>query len=134
MDLLNLIWPDRNYPAPEVTVNMSGNGSAPCAPPPRLMVVGGSFLTAIGKILDKSRCGIEIDYWFYFAISYDRFPERIAEPMTPEVARERDRKLLEGADIILFEENEQLVARSGHFPPFFQLFEPHLASLSRRVR
>jgi alginate O-acetyltransferase complex protein AlgJ len=131
MNLLNLIWPDLNYVTPRIDVEMDGNGLAKCGTPAKAMLVGGSFLTAIWNILQKSKCGIEMDYWGYFLLSYFHFPGNIGGLMTPAWERERDQKLLAGTDIVLFEENEQIVARSNHFLPFFRLLKPYLASAAR---
>lgn len=62
LDLLNLVWPPDHYPT--AAVFRRGPAGA-CAKPPRLLMVGDSFLRELVVVAAQAQCPPIVDHWFY---------------------------------------------------------------------
>jgi len=62
LDLLNLVWPPDHYPT--AAVFRRGPAGA-CDKPPRLLLVGDSFLRELVVVAAQARCPPIVDHWFY---------------------------------------------------------------------
>ena len=62
LDLLNLFWPLDRYPT--ASVHRRGAPGV-CEKPPRLLVVGDSFLRELIVVASQAPCPPIVDYWFY---------------------------------------------------------------------
>ncbi|GAC1340165.1 MAG: hypothetical protein NVSMB26_28190 [Beijerinckiaceae bacterium] len=110
LEMLNLYWPDADYPVPEISHEPS-NETRPCRPA-QIMEVGGSFLEQVNAALLESRCPPKISYWFYWDhlhMSFAGQGRMFAPPQ--DAARRAD---LAGSDVILLEENEQNISETPH--------------------
>jgi alginate O-acetyltransferase complex protein AlgJ len=110
MDLLNLIWPDTHYEVPVVTYH---SAERDVCQPARITEVGGSFLFELDDSLAQVACPPEISDWFYWDLKHFRYPGGTAKPL-PVDAGERRQALMEDLDVIIFEENEAGIPKTGH--------------------
>ena len=62
LDLLNLFWPDAHYPTAAI---FRAGPSASCARPPKLLLVGDSFLREIIVAASQAPCAPIVEHWFY---------------------------------------------------------------------
>jgi alginate O-acetyltransferase complex protein AlgJ len=125
--LMNLLVADRSYAVPRAVL------SAP--PPPggcrtlSVAIVGGSFMNRPAEDLALGPCAPHVEEWQYWTVFDITWPpgtdgKASVDPVT------RDAKLL-AADVVIYEENEQVVARSTHGPAFYAFlqrawgFAPH---------
>lgn len=109
-DLLNLLRAGAREPMPAVT---------PAPPPPlpgctprRVVIVGGSFGNALGSYLSLEPCRpvvAEYEYWHRVHETWDG--GRVTRGEVDPAQRARD---LQAADVILYEENEQILGHSDH--------------------
>jgi alginate O-acetyltransferase complex protein AlgJ len=114
LNLLNLLWPDANYPTAEII----GRNAGGCAGTPKLFAVGGSFLVQIVANLVESPCGANVDYWHYVPTApepFGRFLVRkqggVAEFRAQSSKTADDFAMaLADAQIVLLEENESVIA------------------------
>ncbi len=123
MDLLlalNVPWTGMHYTTPMVTARSARD---PHCTPVLMAQVGGSFTYQIDKILELTRCPPRIDMYEYFHNRMAFFPGDRRYPVDP---RRRAWALLEAAQLVVLEENEQLMA-SQHGQAFYEL-------VSRRIR
>ncbi|MGD9541145.1 alginate O-acetyltransferase AlgX-related protein [Methylocystis sp.] len=122
LDLLNLLWPDANYPT--ATIGRAGE-KGDCARPPHLLALGGSFLHQVLAAATLAPCPPQIDYWFYMRTEdngielghYRRAPGDASNGERLKATSEELDENLAGSDIILLEENEAGVATTkqvGH--------------------
>jgi alginate O-acetyltransferase complex protein AlgJ len=113
--LMNLLREGPLDPAPYVAL------SAPPPPdgcrPVSIAIVGGSFMNRPAEYLALGPCRPHVEEWQYWTVFDINWPPGIDAKASVDPAA-RDRKLLT-ADVILYEENEQLVARSAHGPAFY---------------
>jgi len=114
LKLLNLMWPDRHYEVPLLHYALP---AASCRPV-RVALVGGSFLHQIGEALLHSACPPQVEGWSYWKLFHITWPNGVTT-LLPVNTTERDRYVLQDADIVILEENEALVARSNHGPAFY---------------
>lgn len=120
LNLLNLIWPDANYP----TAAVKGKGAGDCRATPKLFAVGGSFLVEIVTNLTEGPCGAAVDYWHYvhnatqplgrFVVTKEggvaQFREQAAKTSADFA------KAYENAQIVILEENESVIADMAQVP------------------
>lgn len=134
--LLNLMRHDVSYLVPRVTIEPSAAQPAPCSPP-RLVMIGGSFNWSLLELLQRGRCKPMVSFWYYFQTLHAAYPASLPLPVipadvTPALAATRDRELLAGADAVILEENEQLMARSKHGPALFEYLKPYMPTEASR--
>ena len=109
IDLLNLPHPDLHYPVPELTYDSpTPEGCKPVS----ITEVGGSFVGGLNAALEKTPCPPRITYWFYWDQKQIDLSQGHAYEFPVDPAARR-RSLLD-ADVILFEENEQMGPGSTH--------------------
>ncbi len=119
-DLMNLMWPLVHFVVPHVTI--TGPPPAVCRPL-RITIVGGSFMMGIGQVLSRLPCPatvVEYEYWTIYHIGFHRGK---ATPRDVDPAQ-RDRDLND-ADVIIYEENEQLLGQSQHGPLLYRWLVTH---------
>ena len=109
--LMNLFVPAANGPVPVVTPH-KGPAPATCDPP-RVAIVGGSFSHATLRALRDLSCPVaatEYEYWHTNTLRWSGG----ALDKTPAVdAPRRDANIL-AADVVVYEENEQLLEQPLH--------------------
>ena len=119
-DLMNLMWPPVHFPVPETTITAA---PPPACRPLRVTIVGGSFMIGIAQVLTRLPCPVtvvEYEYWQYYHLTFRR-GKVTAGPVDP-ARRDRD---LNDADVIIYEENEQLLGQSQHGPLLYQWLAAH---------
>jgi alginate O-acetyltransferase complex protein AlgJ len=116
-DLLNLPWPRLDYPAPQI--DLSATAPAACHPP-FIAEVGGSYTFSIDFLLARLPCPPQIAFYTYFQLERASFGPFIRGPADP--ARRRT-ELLDTADIVVLEENEDLMFRARHAEQLWMLME-----------
>jgi len=114
LKLLNLMWPDRHY---EVPLLHYAPPATSCRPA-RIAIIGGSFLHQIGEALLRSACPPQVDGWSYWKVFHIAWSNDTILVL-PLNKAERDRNVLQDANIVILEENEVMVARSNHGPAFY---------------
>lgn len=114
-DMLNLPFPRLNYRVP--AVSLIPTPSAACS---ELMIgaVGGSFTFEIISTIMALPCAPQIDFYEYFHTERAFYPGDIRGPVD---ARQQGDLLLNRAQIVLLEENEQVMIRSEHGPAFYDM-------------
>lgn len=116
-DLLNLPLPRLDYPAP--VVDLAAATPAACHPP-FIAEVGGSFTFHIDFLLARLPCPPRIALYTYFQIeraSFDPFTRTAAD------AVQRRAELMDQADIVVLEENEDLIFHSHHADQLWSLLQ-----------
>ena len=116
-DLLNLPFPPLDYPAPQVA--LAATAPASCRRL-RIAEVGGSFTFSIDFLLARLPCPPDIALYTYFQVERASFGPFIRGPADP--ARRRS-ELLDTADAVVLEENEDLVFRSRHAEQLWALLQ-----------
>src|SRR5271166_823208 len=91
LDMLNLVWPDKRYEVPMVTLHPAERDS-PCKPL-RITEVGGSFLFEMDDALSQVPCPPAISNWFYWSMKHFIFPGGTSKPLAVD-PEERKRALL----------------------------------------
>ena len=108
--LMNLLWLPAQDPTPDVDVD-TAPPTIGCATL-KVVMVGGSFAHAIGDALSRQRCFpdvMEYEYWHNFVLTWE--DGDMEERPFDAAQRARD---LGDADVILYEDNEQMLGRSEH--------------------
>ncbi len=121
LDALNVPMTGIDYQTPSVVVRRQKHGRCE---PVVMAQVGGSFTYEIDKILDLSVCPPQIDLYEYFGNTMAFYPGDRRYPVDP---RRRAWALLDGAAVVVLEENEEVAAHSQHGEAFYDL-------LSRRIQ
>lgn len=119
--LMNLLWLPEQDPTPEVELEPTPD-IAGCTPL-KIAMVGGSFAHAIGDSLSRQRCHpavIEYEYWHTFVLTWD--DGDMEEQPFSEATRARD---LGQADILIYEDNEQMLGRSEHGKALYEYIMGH---------
>ncbi len=109
--LMNLFSLSGYATVPFVTVQPS----PPLQPCPKLhaVIVGGSFGHAIGEFLNASACHLsvtEYEYWRRFTLQWNGGDE-VIKPVVAAASRDAD---VLSADVLIYEENEQILGHSDH--------------------
>lgn len=120
LNLLNLIWPDANYPTAAVT----GKGAGECGAAPKLFAVGGSFLVEILTNLTEAPCGAAVDYWHYvhnareplgrFVVAKEGGGAQFREQ--PSKTPADFAKAYDNAQVVVLEENESVITDMAQVP------------------
>lgn len=108
--LMNLLWLPTQDPTPEIDL-VPPSDEVLCQPT-RIVLIGGSFAHAPGELLSRQRCYpdvVEYEYWHNFVITWDNG----LQEERPFNAADRARDLRQ-ADVIIYEDNEQMLGRSEH--------------------
>lgn len=124
--LMNLLWQDRHYPTAEII----GNNARACARRPMIFAAGGSFTVEVLINLIETPCRPVSDFWHYvrhdpgvfgrgrhIVESREAFDQETAPGM---VSAANFRKALEGADVVLLEENESVIGEMGQVGDLFE--------------
>ena len=122
--LMNLFVPAANGPEPVVSVQPAPP-PAPCRPP-RVVIVGGSFSHATVEALGSLPCQIpaaEYEYWRAYTLGWDGHSMTISSGVD---ARTRDADVL-GADVLIYEENEQTLSHPYHGQALWAFLQAHPA-------
>lgn len=114
--LMNLLAADRSYAVPAVTLS----GHAPSGGCRGLFVaiVGGSFMNRPAEDLAAGPCKPHVEEWQYWTVFDINWPGPGTDGKTAVDPASRDRQVMQ-ANIVIYEENEQLIARSTHGPEFY---------------
>lgn len=108
--LLNLLVTGAREPMPVVTPEPPS--SLPDCIPRRVVIVGGSFGHALGSYLSLEPCRPVVagyEYWRRFHETWDESRMTLGEVDPAQRARD-----LRAADVVLYEENEQILGHSDH--------------------
>ena len=122
------IWPDDDLGSLMNLLVKHDWGAAPqailAAPPPpggcrrlAVAIVGGSFMNRPAEDLAQGPCAPHVEEWQYWTVFDIIWPPGV-DGKTGVDPAERDAGVL-SADVLLYEENEQLVARSDHGPALY---------------
>ncbi len=122
--LMNLFVLPGDVPVPVVAVQPS----PPPQPCPKLhaVIVGGSFGHAIGDFLSATPCRVsvvEYEYWHNYTLKWTHNVMTI-DPTVDAASRDAD---VLGADILIYEENEQVLGHSNHGQALWQLLSERAA-------
>jgi alginate O-acetyltransferase complex protein AlgJ len=125
--LMNLLWQDRHYPTADIT----GRNAGACDRRPRIFAAGGSFTVEVLINLIETPCRPIADFWHYVRHDPGNFGrgrhivesrEAFDQESDPaSLTPEHFRKALAGADIVLLEENESVIAEMGQVTDLFEL-------------
>ncbi len=110
LDILNLMYPDKHYEVPVVTIH--SQPPADCHPT-RITEVAGSFLFLLNDALAQAACPPEISNWFYWDMKHFRYPGGTSRPLPVDAAERRD-ALLTNLDVMIYEENEAVTPEAAH--------------------
>lgn len=108
--LMNLLWQPTQDPTPAVELTQAPR-LAECRHL-KVVMVGGSFAHALGDFLSRQGCHPEVmeyEYWHNFVLTWDDGDQE--EQPFNEATRATE---LHNADIILYEDNEQMLGHSEH--------------------
>jgi alginate O-acetyltransferase complex protein AlgJ len=114
--LMNLLAADRNYAVPAVT--LSAHVPAGGCRSQFVAIVGGSFMNRPAEDLAAGPCKPRVEEWQYWTVFDINWPGGGTDGKTSVDPASRDRKMMQ-ADTVIYEENEQVVARSDHGPKFY---------------
>ncbi len=128
LDTLNVPYPGMRYRTPAITVRRPSG--KPCSPVV-MAQVGGSFAYQLDKVLDLTACPPRIELYEYFHNRMALYPGDRRYPVDP--AR-RAWALLDAAQVVVLEENEQFAARSQHAAAFYELVSARIRIEQLRAR
>ncbi len=125
--LMNLLWQDRHYPTAEIT----GRNARACDRRPLIFAAGGSFTVEVLVRLIETPCKPIADFWHYVRHDPGNFgrgrhivESREAfdqESDQSQITPENFKKALSGADVVLLEENESVIAEMGQVGDLFEM-------------
>ena len=104
--LMNLIWPFPARPAPVVDLH-PGPAPQPC-PDTKVVIIGGSFGHALLETLQRATCNppaVEYEYWRILRLFWTQQGPNVTNGVD---AAQRAKDVL-GADVLVYEENEQVL-------------------------
>lgn len=111
--LMNLIWPVDDYAVPAVSIAW---GPASCRKL-NVTVVGGSFMIALAELMGQGPCHphfVEYEYWQIDRLIWPG--GKITKLPVDDAERARD---VMDADVLIYEENEQVLGHSQHGPALY---------------
>lgn len=114
-DAMNVPYTGMDYQTPRVTIEPST--VAQCTPV-LMGQVGGSFVYEINRVLQRTACPPKIDLYEYYRNTMAFYP---GDRRFPVDAERRTWFLLDAAEVVLLEENEEIAARSEHGQAFYDL-------------
>jgi alginate O-acetyltransferase complex protein AlgJ len=120
-DLLNLPYPRLDYRTP--VLDIYAPPPATCDAP-NLAVVGGSFTFHLLMVLDRLPCPPRSDFYSYFTFEHVGFPGFVRSTLIDPSLR--GRQLLDTADVVVLEENEDRVFRSRHAEQLWALVQSRI--------
>ena len=127
LDALNV--PYTGAPGETPTITVRHTGDKPCVPVV-MAQVGGSFTYQIDRVLDRTSCPPRIDLYEYFRNVMAFYPGDRRYKVDP---RRRSWALLEAAQVVVLEENEELAARSQHGEAFYELVSARIDAERARI-
>jgi hypothetical protein len=104
-DLMNLFTHPWAVPVPAVTYQPATSETCPAR---RLVIVGGSFGHAIGNVLTALPCHPDVTEYEYWRRETVTWPE--GKPFHAPVDEAQRRAATLGADVLVYEENEQVLS------------------------
>ncbi len=123
---MNLLWQERHYP----TADIIGRNAAACDKRPMIFAAGGSFTVEVLVNLVETPCRPIADFWHYvrrdpgkfgrgrhIVENRDAFDQESDQGL---ITPENFRKGLAGADVVLLEENESVIAEMGQVADMFE--------------
>ena len=119
LDAMNVPDPGMHYETPELAV--AGVRTAGCIPV-LMGQVGGSFTYQVDKVLQQLPCPPSIDLYEYFRNTMAFYP---GDRRYPVDAVRRRWMLLDAAEVVVLEENEEIAARSDHGQAFYEFVTGH---------
>jgi hypothetical protein len=121
--LMNLIWLPDHFETPVVSIKQATPGKQCHAV--RVVIIAGSFMERIGPILSQLPCRPRVVQYFYWHGRRDVWLNGVlaARPVDP-ATRDAD---LQAANVIIYEENEELLSRSAHGQAFYEWLLTHPA-------
>ena len=122
--LMNLFHPAFDGPAPIVTVQPAA-APAPCRPP-KVVIVGSSFSETIVAALGRLACSVpavEYEYWRVITLRWTPGGVDIRHAVD---APARDAEVL-GADVLIYEENEEGLRQPFHGRALWAFLKEHSA-------
>jgi alginate O-acetyltransferase complex protein AlgJ len=122
-DAMNVPYTGMNYQTPRVSLEL--NTVAQCTPV-LMGQVGGSFTYEINRILQRTACPPKIDLYEYYRNTMAFYPGDRRFPVDPE---RRAWFLLDAAEVVLLEENEEMVGRSEHGQAFYDLIASRMEAV-----
>lgn len=121
LDALNVPWPNFHYKTPDIDISPA---AVPDCIPVLMAQVGGSFAYQIDKVLQRLACPPRVDLYEYFRNTMAFYPGDERHPVDPQ---RRAWMLLDAAEVVVLEENEQIAARSEHGQAFYELVRARMA-------
>ncbi|WP_161993741.1 alginate O-acetyltransferase AlgX-related protein [Muricoccus nepalensis] len=115
LDALNIPRPGPPVLAPDITVTTP---LAPSCHPVLMAQVGGSFAYQVNKAMQRLPCPPRVDLYEYFKNTMAFYPGDTRFPVDP---KRRSWMLLDAAEVVVLEENEQIAPRSDHGLAFYEL-------------
>ncbi len=115
--LMNLLWPVAEQPVPEIRFEPAPEATS--CPVSSIVMIGGSFGHSPNEYLSRQACHpevVEFEYWHTVRLAWH---DGELGPLSPVHDAERT-QALERADIIIYEENEQLLGQSAHGLALYQ--------------
>lgn len=119
-DAMNVPYIGMNYLTPRVSLKPST--AAQCTPV-IMGQVGGSFTYEINRIFQITACPPKIDLYEYYRNTMAFYPGDRRFPVDPE---RRAWFLLDAAEVVFLEENEELAGRSEHGQAFYDLIASNM--------
>jgi len=113
--VMNMMFPLTDYPVP--VVRFQPPPAAGCRPL-RITIVGGSFMWGVGAALSHLPCSPRIVEYWYWSSGADTWPNGVIQKAAVDPAR-RDADL-RAADVIIYEENEEVLLHSRHGALFYR--------------
>ena len=120
LDGLDVPYTGMTYQTPSIT--LSPATVAHCIPV-SMAGIGGSFSYQIYKLLQRTACPPSVDFYEYYHNRMAIYPGDLRYPVD---TRRRDWMLLDAADVVILEENQELAAHSQYGDAFYRLVEQRL--------
>jgi alginate O-acetyltransferase complex protein AlgJ len=114
--LMNLLVADRSYAVPAVA--LSAHAPAGGCRKMFVAVVGGSFMNRPAEYLAAGPCHPRVEEWQYWTVFDINWPDGGIDGKASVDPALRDHRVMQ-ADVVIYEENEQVIARSDHGPKFY---------------
>jgi alginate O-acetyltransferase complex protein AlgJ len=121
--IMNMMWNLDDFRVPRITMQQAPK-AADCRPV-RIVIVAGSFMQRIGPTLSLLPCGARVVQYFYWSIHRDVWTDGV-DHVEPVNAMVRDADLL-NADVVIYEENEAVIAHAQHGVLLYQWLSQHVA-------
>ena len=127
LDALNVPYTGMHYETPTISVRPAKH--PPCSPV-LMAQVGGSFAYQVDKILDRTSCPPKTDLYEYYRNTMAFYPGDLRYKVDP---RRRAWALLDAAQVVVLEENEELAARSQHGEALYELVSARIEAERARA-